>query len=463
MNEKSLYPLFHPQSIALVGLPRGLKAGKVFLLGLLDQGFQGPIYPIHPDAAEIDGLKVYSRLSDIPGSVDMAIVMSPRETVMQVLEECVQKKVKAVVLYTSGFAESGNQEGRQYEESMSDLAGAGGFRILGPNCMGVYSPASGLAPFPGMSRTSGPIGFLSQSGSLTTLFANMCTQHNLHFQHIVSFGNSCDVDFPELLDWMAEDASVSLVCSYLEGVKDSSSLRASLRKIAGRKPVIMWKVGLTEAGRRAAASHTGSLAGSNHIWQSIFRQFGISVVSDIESMLDVVMAFTHIKYPKRGRVAIISGPGGPAVSAADGAQICGLEVPSLEDKTLEKLKRILPDSGISLKNPIDVGLAASFDLKYYLDTLEVVIKDANIDAVFILGGGASPEMADEYVEGIIRIKKTSDKPLIAVSYPGFPTTQSADENLLKNSIPVYPTPERALRAYARTVEFARYKKSRAFV
>lgn len=463
MNEKSLYPLFHPQSIALVGLPRGLKSGKVFLLGLLDQGFQGPIYPIHPDAAEIDGLKAYARLSDIPGSVDMAIVMSPGETVMQVLKECAQKKVKDVVLYTSGFAESGVQEGLQQEKAMSNLARTGGFRILGPNCMGVYSPASGLAPFPGMSRVSGPIGFLSQSGSLTTLFANICTQHSLHFQHIVSYGNSCDVDFPELLDWMAEDTSVSLVCSYLEGVKDSASLSASLRKIAGRKPLIMWKVGQTEAGRRAAASHTGSLAGPNHLWQSVFRQYGISVVSDIESMLDVVMAFSHIHNPKNGRVAIISGPGGPAVSAADSAQMCGLAVPSLEDRSLDKLRRILPASGTSLKNPIDVGLAASFDLKYYLDTLEVVIKDANIDAVFILGGGASPEMADEYVEGIIRIRKTNDKPLIAVSYPGFPSTQHADEKLLKSNIPVYPTPERALRAYASVVKFARYRKSRAII
>lgn len=463
MGAEGLDALFYPRSIALVGIPRGLKAGKVFLLGLLDQGFKGHIYLVHPSASEIDGFKTYPRLMDIPGSVDMVIVMSPKGTVIDVLEECAVKKVKAVILYTSGFSELGDEKGREEEEHMREIARRGGFRIIGPNCMGIYSPASQLAPFPEMPRVPGSVGFLSQSGSLVHLFTNMCSSKRLYFRHIVSYGNSCDVDFPELLEWMKDDDNVRIICAYLEGVKDGKGLVKALKADAGGKPLIMWKVGETDAGSRAAASHTGSLAGKPHLWKMLFKQYGIIEVSDIEELLDTVMIFCHLPLKGQGRVVVVSGPGGPAVSAADAAEIYGLHMASLEEQTIKRLGAILPGTGTSLKNPIDVGMAASFDLSHYLDTLEALVQDGGVDAIAVLGGGATSELTEQYVEGLVRIKKASNKAIIAVAYPGFITQEELLTPLYESGIPVYPTPKRAFRAYAKMMGFYRFQKARGIV
>ncbi|HPJ95580.1 MAG TPA: CoA-binding protein [Deltaproteobacteria bacterium] len=456
---QDLRALFHPGSIALVGVPRGLKPGKVFLMGLLDLGFKGPIYPVHPDADEIDGLKAYPSLIAIPDTVDLVIVMSPKETVWGVLKECERKKVKIVIVYTSGFSEIDTVKGRQDEARMNEIAHRGGFRIVGPNCMGIYSPSSGLAPFPFMPKLSGSIAFLTQSGSLMNLFINMCSVKKLFFSHGASYGNSCDVDFPELLEWVMADENAKIVCSYCEGIKDMRKFIGVLHKTAGFKPIIMWKVGQTDAGKKAAASHTGTLAGEHHIWEALFRQFGIISVADIEEMLDVTMALYHLPLRGEGRVAIISGPGGPAVSAADAVEMNGLTLARLGDATIKRLEELLPETGTSKTNPVDVGLGASFDLRYYLDSLEVLSQDPNVDAIIILGGGVTDDLNEQYVKGIIRIKEDSDTHIISIAYPGFIQDEKVLQPFYDNGIPVYSTPERALRAYAALMRFYRFQKS----
>ncbi|MGO9147874.1 MAG: acetate--CoA ligase family protein [Desulfomonilia bacterium] len=457
--QDDLRELFFPGSIALVGIPRGLKSGKVFLLGLLDQGFAGPIYLIHPTAADIDGYKAYPSLLNVPGPVDMAIVMSPKETILTVLAECSQKKVKAVILYTSGFSELDSERGRSDEARMKNLARDGGFRILGPNCMGIYSPGSLLAPFPGMPKTMGDLGFLSQSGSLVNLFVNLCSGKGMFFSHVVSYGNSADVGLSDLIEWMARDDHTRLICSYCEGMQDPRRLIDVLKEATSRKPLIMWKVGLTEAGSRAAASHTGSLTGRKDLWTSMFRQFHILDVYDIEEMLDLVMAFYHLRPRVKGRVVIVSGPGGPAVSAADAAERNGLTMAELGEDVVRKLKSMLPPTGTSPANPIDVGLSASFDLRLYQEALDIILDDPGVDAIVMLGGGASTEMSAEYIQGLIASKERSDKHVLAIAYPGF--VQIDQEDLLKplheHGIPVYPTPERALKAYARMIDYYQYQ------
>ena len=457
--DQDLHVLFHPCSIALVGMPRGMKPGKVFLLGLLDLKFKGPIYPVHPDAQEIDGLKAYPSLMAIPDSVDLVIVMSPSSTIWDVLEACAQKKVKIVIIYTSGFSEVHGAKGRRDEERMREIAHKGGFRIVGPNCMGIYSPASGLAPFPFMPKKPGNIAFLTQSGSLMNLFINMCSSKKLFFSHAASYGNSCDVDFPELLEWVMADDDARIVCSYCEGITDMRKFIGSLHKTAGIKPIIMWKVGQTDAGKKAAASHTGSLAGQHHIWKALFRQFGIIEVADIEEMLDVVMGFYHLPLKGHGRVAIISGPGGPAVSAADAVEMNGLTLTTLTDTTVKMLEDLLPETGTAKTNPVDVGLGASFDLRYYLDSLDILTQDPNVDAIVILGGGVTDELNKQYVQGLIRIKERCDKHIISIAYPGFIQDEKVLSPLYENGIPVYSTPERALRAYAAMMRFFRFQKA----
>jgi acetate---CoA ligase (ADP-forming) len=457
MNE--LDRLFRPESVALVGVPRGFKAGKVFLLGLLDQGFPGPVYPVHPHAGEIDGIPCYPSLSRIPGPVDMVIVMAPRETVEGILEECAAKRVKIVVLYTSGYAETGEAGGCEAQGRMREAARRGGFRILGPNCMGVYSPEAGLAAFPGMPRRPGPVGFLSQSGSLSNLLTNACAPRKIHFRHVVSYGNGCDLDLPELVRWMGQDPDVRILCTYTEGVNDGRALVRELREVAGRKPVLMWKAGLTGAGKRAAASHTGSLAGREDLWEGFFRQCGVITVSDMEEMVDSLAAFSFLPWEGEGRIALLSGPGGPLVSAADAAERCGLPLSVLQGDTRNRLAGILPAMGTSVGNPVDVGLGASFDLRLYLDTLEVLAADRNVDTLVVLGGGVTPEMNQDYVRGLVRVRRASGKAIIAVAFPGFLTEETILEPLSEAGIPVFPTPERALRACSRVARFVKSRRS----
>ncbi len=455
----SLDALFSPGSIALVGVPRGLKPGKVFLMGLVDQGFAGPIYPVHPNAVEVDGFKAYPRLGDIPGQVDMVIVMSPRETIWQALDECAQKQVKIVIVYTSGFSETGDVMGATDEERMQRIARAGGFRIVGPNCMGVYSPSSRLAPFPFMPKDAGTIAFLTQSGSLMNLFINMCSAKKLAFSRAVSFGNSCDVDFSELLEWTMNDMDTDIISSYCEGTRDVRRLFGALKRNAGKKPLIMWKVGQTDAGKRAAASHTGSLAGSPHLWRALFDQFGIVEVEDIEDLMDTVMGFVRIPRKGYGRMAVVSGPGGPAVSAADAVEKNSLMMAELEQATIKRLKDLLPETGTAKTNPVDVGLGASFDLRYYLDAVDILTKDQNVDAIVVLGGGVTDALNEEYVRGLIHIHGNSEKPVIPIAYPGFIREEKLFLPLHENNIPVYTTPDRALRAYAKIMRFKVFQQS----
>ena len=456
--------MFAPQSIALVGIPRGIKSGKVFLMGLLEQAFPGPIYPVHPTAPEIDGLKAYRNLQEIPGPVEMAIILSPKETVFDVLRECAQKKVKAVILYTSGFAELGGAEGREAEKRMRRIAQDGGFRIIGPNCMGVFSPASHVAPFPGLPGTAGTLGFISQSGSLMNLFVKACSRREIFVSHAVSHGNSADVGLADLLAWMGKNEETRIICSYCEGVEEPRKLMEALRYSTARKPLIMWKVGLTGAGSRAAASHTGAMTGEGALWKSLFRQFHVLDVYDIEEMLDLTMAFYFLE-PRAaaGRVVMVSGPGGPAVAAADAVERNGLTMAALTKNTSARLRDFLPPTGTSPANPVDVGLGASFDLTLYQESLEILLEDPGVDVVLMLGGGATPEMSAAYVEGLISAKKKTDKPIIAIAYPGF--IQIDREELLtplyKSGIPVYTTPERALKAYARMQSYYRFRTQQA--
>jgi acetyltransferase len=278
----------------------------------------------------------------------------------------------------------------------------------------------------------------------------------IFFSHAVSYGNGSDVDLPELLTWMGRQPDIRMICAYTEGIRDGRSLARALETVAGRKPLVMWKVGRTAAGQRAAASHTGSLSGDDTLWKSLFHQYGVLDVSDLEEMMDLVMALHYLPWGGRGRVALVSGPGGPVVSAADAAERYGLAMASLEERTRERLKTILPTTGTSYRNPVDVGLSASFAVNLYLDTLQTLTEDRNVDTIVVLGGGISDETNRVYMEGLARIRKETDKPLVVVAYPGFAPLEEWLDPLCGVGIPVYPTPERALRAFARMQQFIEF-------
>jgi acyl-CoA synthetase (NDP forming) len=411
--------LFEAKSVAIVGAPRGMKMGKLFLVALLDQGFPGQIYPVNPKAEEIDGLKVYPSVSAIPGPVDLAIVLVPHDRALPVVKECGRKGVKGAVLFTAGYKETGTEEGRALEEELVRVARSSGMRLIGPNGMGLYCPKTGLSFFPQLSKDPGPLGIISHSGSLTNILGRLASQKGIRFSKVVSLGNECDLKSADFLTYLGSDPDTRVIGAYLEGIKDGPFFLDALRKACLEKPVILWKLGLTQEGGRAAASHTGALAGAREIWEGVVRQSGAVPVVGFEAWVDALMGFCLLPSGVGDRVAIISGPGGLAVSAAEACGNNGLRLAQLSPETRSVMAKFVPPTGTSLRNPVDVGLTSALDIDIYVQAARRVAGDPGVDTVVIAGMGLNPGDNQRYTDAIIQAHKDFQKPFLMVKIPGF--------------------------------------------
>jgi acyl-CoA synthetase (NDP forming) len=450
--------LFHPESIAIIGLPRGMKAGKLFLIALLDQGFPGDIYPVHPEVDEIDGLKTYPSISAIPGPVDLAIILVPHHSTLSVIKECAAKGVKGAVLFTAGYKETGTKEGMELEEALIRIARSAGMRLFGPNCMGLYSPKTGLSFFPELSKESGPVGFISHSGSLANILGRIASQRGIRFSKVVSLGNECDLNSADILTYLGNDPDTGVIGAYLEGIKDGPYFLEALKTASREKPVILWKVGLTLEGGRAAFSHTGALAGSKEIWEAVARQGGAIAVSGFEPLADALMGFSLLPPDLGDRVVILSGPGGLAVGAAEACGNNGLILAELSQKTRSALAGFVPPTGTSLSNPVDVGLTASLELEIYIQAARTLATDPEVDAVVVVGTGLTPDANRLYTESMIQASRDFQKPFIMVSIPGFGTDLA--ETFCRAGIPCFESAERALRVYAMVRQYRCFQRRR---
>jgi len=451
--------LFHPKSIAMVGLPRGMKMGKLFLMALKDQGFSGPIYPVHPEAGEIDGLITYARLSDIPKPVDLAIVLVPHSQALAVIKECAANKVKGAVLFTAGYKETGTEKGKALEAELTRIARDSGMRLLGPNCMGIYCPSSGLSFSPELSRKPGPVGFISHSGSLGGIICRVGPQKGIHFSKVVSLGNECDVTGADLLAYLGNDPETGVIGAYVEGIKHGPSFLEALKKASEKKPVVVWKVGLTPEGSRAAASHTGAMGGSRQIWNGVVRQGGAIAVEGVDRILDTLMGFSLLPADMGDRVAVVSGPGGLAVAAAEACADNGLRLAELSAETRSELAEIIPPTGTSIQNPVDVGLSASLKIHIYTRAMKILAADPGVDALLTIGRGTNEKSKRIYMDAMIQTQKQSKKPFLAANIPGFGLNFSTP--LCQNGVPFFETVEAALAIYAKVLQYQRWKERHA--
>lgn len=458
MNSTSVQieALFHSRSVAIVGLPRGLKTGKLFLLALQDQKFSGDIYPVNPNVDEIDGLKTYPSVSAIPGSVDLAIVLVPSQYTLPVIKECIEKGVKGVILFTAGFKETHTREGIDLEKELVALARSGGMRIIGPNGMGFYVPASGLSFFPKLSRRSGNVAMISHSGSLTNILGLMASQRGIYFSKVVSIGNACDLAVADFLDYFRTDPETTVIGGYIEGIPNGPVFLNTLKRASLIKPVVLWKVGLTPEGSRAAASHTGALAGSRKIWQAVARQGGAISVSGFEAYLDALMAFSLLPTKLGRRLAILSGPGGLAVSASEACGNEALTLAELLPETQKALKEMIPPTGTSHKNPVDVGLVASLDIDIYINAAREIARDPGVDALVVIGTGLTPEVNQTYTSGLIQIQKECGKPFLMVKIPGF--DEKLAQQFCESGIPFFDSAERAMQTYAAVRKYQEWRR-----
>jgi acyl-CoA synthetase (NDP forming) len=438
--------LFNAQSVAIVGAPRGMKTGKIFLMALLDQKFAGKIYPVNPNAGEIDGIKAYPSIEAIPGPVDLAIILVPSDQALPVVKACAEKGVKGAVLFTAGYRETGRPEAIQLEKEILRTANAKGMRLIGPNGMGLHATRNGLSFFPQLSRKPGPVGIISNSGSLANILGRMAADKGVYFSKMVSLGNACDLSSSDFLSYFGQDPETHVIGAYIEGIKDGPLFLKSLRGASRFKPVVLWKVGMTKEGARAASSHTGALAGAVGIWTGMLKQGGAVSVAGFEVWLDALMAFSMISSAVGDRMAIISGPGGLAVSAAEACGNAGLRLAGLLPETQSRLARIIPPTGTSCRNPIDVGLVPALDINIYVEAAKTAAKDPGVDALVVIGAGLSPEINAQYTAGFIKLRREIQKPLLMVKIPGFEETLA--RRFCEAGIPFFDSAERAMQTYA---------------
>jgi len=477
MNKLSEFePIFYPKTLAVIGASADeRKFGGGFLRSLREFGFKGKIYPVNPKGTEVLGLKMYPNVRDIPEPVDLAHIMVPAPFVPQVLQDCVAKGVKAAQIFTAGFKETGEEEGRRLEEELVKIA-RNGIRLIGPNCFGVYCPASGLTLLPGYDfpKESGPVAFLSQSGGYAAEFSREAKGWGIRFSKVISYGNACDLNEVDFLGYLAEDPETRIIAVYMEGPKDGQRFVRLVREVSKTKPVIIWKAGLTQAGARAVSSHTGSLSGEEATWDALFKQSGAIRVRSMEELIDTTVAFLHLPPTTGHRVAVIGGGGGISVAAADACEHVGLSVPPFSPEIRQQLRSILPPAGTSIRNPVDVG-GPIIPPQMMQEILETAASVENIDVLiatqamhYILSGklsflfDTSGSFVQDSIRAPIDIKRRFGKPVVMVLPVGSEEVEMLDAErgrreiratYLDAGVPVYPTLERAARAVAHVAEY----------
>lgn len=436
-----LKSLFFPKSVALIGASQQpKKLGFEILSNLVKGGFKGDIFPVNPNAQNILDLKAYPSLQAILDSgakVDLAVIAIPAKAVLECLDLCAQGGVKAAIIISAGFRETGH-EGLKIEQKIAELADRYGMSVVGPNCLGVMVPSSHLnASFAADMPLQGDVAFMSQSGALCTSVLDMSLALGLGFSRFVSLGNKAHLNELDFLQEWENDADSKVIMAYLEGIADGTKFIEKARKITKIKPIIAIKSGSTNAGSRAVSSHTGTLAGSEQAYQAAFKQAGIIRAHSIKHIFDLIIAFAWQPVPEGNRVAVVTNAGGPGIMATDAIERLGLRVASLSNQTMEQLRQALP-AAASVLNPVDVLGDALADR--YEAALEIVAKDPDVDAILTILTPQIMTEAEKTAEAVIKTATASGKPMVT-SFIGSERVKAAHDLLMSNHVPNYQSPE----------------------
>jgi len=356
MSTHPLEDILHPRSIAVAGASAGGRGGG-FIWPLQELGFKGEIYPVNPKYPEIMGLKAYGRVTGIPGPVDYVISSVPATAALGLMKDCVEKEVKCVHFFTARFSETGRKDAADLEQEILRTAREGGVRIIGPNCMGVYYPAGGIAFNSGMPKRPGPVGLASQSGGALGDIVGFAAQRGLRFSKAISYGNALDFNECDYLEYFTEDPNTQLILMYIEGLRDGRRFVDVLKKATAVKPVIILKGGRGDAGTRATASHTASMAGSREMWRSMVDQTGVATARDFEEMVDIAVAFHFLPSEAGRNVGVIGGSGGTSVLAADICEEAGLNVIPLPQDIRDELRESGSPIWDWISNPVDFSIS----------------------------------------------------------------------------------------------------------
>ncbi len=428
MSDKVLNRFFQPKTIAVFGASESIYSyGTRFIQAQLDFGYKGKIYAINHKGEETLGLKIYRSLDEIKDTIDLAFITIPARFILDTLNQCMAKNIKAVVAFTAGFSETGVQ-GRELEKEVVKSI-KGQLRLIGPNCFGPYCPSGGITVVTGgeFAKESGPVALIAQSGQLSECIIARAQGEGIRYSKFASYGNAIDVNEADLIDFLMDDRDTKIITQYLEGVRDGRRFFDIARRNAGKKPHIIWKVGLTQMGASASSSHTGSLAGTGAAWDAFFRQTGAVQVSNLDEMTDVTVAFNQMPKGCGLRVGYISGGGAGTVLGADACDNAGMKMPAFEKRTEKKLAELLPGVGLSFRNPVDVGNPHPPKELLY-DLLATMSADKNVDVVVvrrilfsvkmskIFSGSTAPSEKDqqELLEVPVKVMKKYGKPIVII-------------------------------------------------
>ncbi len=455
--------LFSPGSVAVIGASRRpASVGQAIFSNILLNGYKGIVYPVNPRAKSVLGVKSYPRLADIEDEVDLAVIIIPSQAVAGTIRECARKGVKSAIVISAGFKEIG-EEGRKLEEEVKAEARKGKISLLGPNCLGIINtdPDVSLnASFATSMPREGNVAFISQSGALCTAVLDYAKGESIGFSKFISMGNKADVTENELLRFLSEDPHTDVILLYLEDLHDEREFIKIARDITGeiqkRKPIIAVKSGRTALGARAASSHTGSLAGSDEVYDAIFAQCGVLRVNSVKQLFDYALAFSSQPLPKGNRVAIVTNAGGPGIMATDACTSprYGLAMASFQNKTRLKLKSGLPPTA-NVNNPVDVIGDAQHD-RYEL-ALHSVLSDRKVDGVVVILTPQNMTDIEEIAASIGHLSQKSFKPVLAC-FMGIVDISKGEKVLDTFKVPHYRFPEAACKALAGMYSYVEWVK-----
>ena len=417
--------IFSPQSVAVVGASTTPgKVGHDIFVNILKGGYRGVLYPVNPSAESISSVRAYPSISDIPYPLDLAMIILPPKLAIGAIQEAIDKGVKGIVIVSAGFKEVGG-EGLEIEKQIVKMCREHNVRVVGPNCLGVINPLDNVrlnASFSARMPKAGNVSFISQSGALCTAVLDFAADRDFGFSKFISIGNKADVDEVDLLKYFRNDPDTEVIMIYLEELHRGQEFIKIAKEITGGdrpKPILVIKSGRTSAGAQAAASHTGSLAGSEAVYDAIFEQSGIIRVEGIDELFDFAIAFAYKnenamgkmrrKVPNGNRVAIVTNAGGPGIVATDMTVVSGLELARFHEDTIESLKSHLPATA-NVHNPVDIIGDAAQDR--YESALNAVIRDEGVDGALVILTPQSMTNAIGTAEAIVRIAKRSHKPIL---------------------------------------------------
>lgn len=464
----TLDAIFSPESVAIVGASNTPgKVGHDIFANILRGGYTGTLYPVNPKARSILSVKAYPTISDIPDPVDLAIIILPPEASLAAVEESVRKGIKGIVIVSAGFREVGGK-GLEIENRIVSICKNAGIRLVGPNCLGVINPVPSVslnASFSARMPAPGNISFISQSGALCTAVLDFAADRDIGFSKFISIGNKADVDELDLLQYLHEDMDTAVIMLYLEELRKGTEFISIVKEITSgirSTPVLVIKSGRTREGAQAAASHTGALAGTEAVYEAIFRQAGILRVDSIDELFDFANAFSYKqesalgkqirKMPTGNRVAIVTNAGGPGILATDMTVSSDLELARFQKETIEELANHLP-SAANLHNPVDIIGDASQER--YENALKTVIKDEGVDGALVILTPQSMTNALATAEAIVRVARGSRKPILCC-FMGIIDVSAGVKYLQEYGYPVYRFPENAAKAFGALYRYARW-------